>query len=476
MPPTPPPLEFDPNPDPFLALNQEMFEQVVTFVDFAADRFTLGFVSVNFANDCDRFLVALERDPRCQAIQFDRFHLSDPTLRFLRDALAAELPRHPLAPGKKRVVVVTGLEGAIGMIGDYPMVLQDLNYVRDAFATTLPYPLLLCLPDSALTRLARFAPDFWAWRLGVFRFHTLPATVEAARQETAYSSIDTSLDLATKQTRIDLLLRLLAEHPPSQPQSTETNETRLDILNQLGQLYDSQGHITQAEQAFTEALDLAGVDDRFAVAKASALHCLGTLRKNQGDIDRAIDLYQQSLQVCEAIGNVQGKAATSHQMASIYAQQGQVEQAIDLYKQSLQITEVIGDMKTKAATLHQMAGIYAQQGQGSQALSLYQQSLQIKEAIGDVQGKAATLAMMGQLLAMKGDFTAAVSALRESMQILQHLRSPDSAKVQEMLTKIISSKVLQSPAGQAQLPQLQAGEAEAQQWLSAAVQQELAGD
>ncbi|NJM19581.1 MAG: tetratricopeptide repeat protein, partial [Richelia sp. SM1_7_0] len=45
-------------------------------------------------------------------------------------------------------------------------------------------------------------------------------------------------------------------------------------------------------------------------------------------------LYQQSLELKEKIGNVQGKAASLHCLAVIYAQLGEVENAIALYQQS----------------------------------------------------------------------------------------------------------------------------------------------
>jgi tetratricopeptide (TPR) repeat protein len=57
---------------------------------------------------------------------------------------------------------------------------------------------------------------------------------------------------------------------------------------------------------------------------------------NQGQVEEAIDLYKQSLELNDRIGNMQGKAATLHQMAIIYANQGQVEEAIDLYNSILQ--------------------------------------------------------------------------------------------------------------------------------------------
>ncbi|NJN88786.1 MAG: tetratricopeptide repeat protein, partial [Leptolyngbyaceae cyanobacterium SL_7_1] len=70
----------------------------------------------------------------------------------------------------------------------------------------------------------------------------------------------------------------------------------------------------------------------------------------------------------ESIGDVQGKAATLHQLAGIYAQQGQVEQAIDLYQQSLAAEESIGNVQGKAATLANLAYLAGQQGDTTKQL------------------------------------------------------------------------------------------------------------
>lgn len=72
----------------------------------------------------------------------------------------------------KRVVSVTGLEIGIPRGQPYTRTLAELNLGRDFFPVDVPHPLLIWLPDEALTVVARFAPDFWAWRSGVFEFET----------------------------------------------------------------------------------------------------------------------------------------------------------------------------------------------------------------------------------------------------------------------------------------------------------------
>jgi len=170
----------------FLALNRQVYRELLTFIDSAED-FTVGFVEVNFSPNVEMLIQALRAAPNCQDIQFAVMDFSQqPDLRFLRDEIVQRLATLERHPDQKLVLLVLGLKEAIGvnLQGDYPPVLQDLNVVRDAYKRTVPHPMLFFLPDYAITRLAKFAPDFWAWRSGVFLFQTPQVTKNYARAET----------------------------------------------------------------------------------------------------------------------------------------------------------------------------------------------------------------------------------------------------------------------------------------------------
>ena len=63
-----------------------------------------------------------------------------------------------------------GLESGIPYDQPNSRILAELNLGRDLFPRDVPSPLVIWLPDYAVTAVARFAPDFWAWRSGVFEF------------------------------------------------------------------------------------------------------------------------------------------------------------------------------------------------------------------------------------------------------------------------------------------------------------------
>lgn len=168
-----------PRAQALLRANEDALQQLVTFVSFTAEQFTLGFVSVNFPEDRVTIIETLQQHPDCQDIQFVWFKFDGPDLKFLRDELVKKLPEIEQEPGKKRLLLLTGLEASIGMVGDYPPVLKDLNFVRNSFTERVPYPIVIFLPDKSLSRLAEFAPDFWAWRKVVIRFKSSLETVQS---------------------------------------------------------------------------------------------------------------------------------------------------------------------------------------------------------------------------------------------------------------------------------------------------------
>ena len=196
----------------FLQINRHSLAELLTFIDFADNKLTIGFVCINFAKDRNTLIDIIRSHEQCKNIQFEVLTFDDNKLRFLRDAIVAQLSNIGIQENKKLVLIIVGLEKSIGMSGEYPPVLQDLNFVRDAFTTSLPHPILFFLPDYALTRLAKYAPDVWAWRKGVFEFKTVESTKEYAIERTLNSdNILGSLELSQKQERIDLLERLLME-------------------------------------------------------------------------------------------------------------------------------------------------------------------------------------------------------------------------------------------------------------------------
>ncbi|WP_315874345.1 tetratricopeptide repeat protein [Leptothermofonsia sichuanensis] len=91
---------------------------------------------------------------------------------------------------------------------------------------------------------------------------------------------------------------------------------------------------------------------------------LGTIARAEqvpGATADAIRHYEQALHHCPET-DFSEKAATLSNMAGVVAQQGDIERALQLWQESLEIQERIGDVQGKAATLANMAWIAGEQG------------------------------------------------------------------------------------------------------------------
>ena len=100
--------------------------------------------------------------------------------------------------------------------------MAELNLGRELFLRDAPCPLVFWLPNYAVTAVARHAPDFWAWRSGVFEF----ALEEPQRREAyaRYVELDgnlaalSSLTAARKLQRQRILEGLLDDFQALPPQ------------------------------------------------------------------------------------------------------------------------------------------------------------------------------------------------------------------------------------------------------------------
>jgi tetratricopeptide (TPR) repeat protein len=88
-------------------------------------------------------------------------------------------------------------------------------------------------------------------------------------------------------------------------------------------------------------------------------------------------------------------------MAGLYAQQGQVENAIALYQQSLEIEERIGNVQGKAMTLANMGYLSATRGNFQTAITYLQESLTILQHLKSPDA-ATVQSWLEQVRAMTG--------------------------------------------------------------------------
>jgi tetratricopeptide (TPR) repeat protein len=111
-------------------------------------------------------------------------------------------------------------------------------------------------------------------------------------------------------------------------------------------------------------------------------------------------------------------------LGNAYSSSGECQRAIDFYQQSLEITRQIGDRKGEASSLMGLGSAYSSLGEYQHAIDFYQQSVEIKRQIGDRRGEALSLQNLGVTCNKLGKAREGFAASHQAIQILQDLDLP----------------------------------------------------
>jgi tetratricopeptide (TPR) repeat protein len=355
------------NPDAesaeFVGFNLETITELATFAEIS-EGFTLAFAEMNFGSDLQFLLNALEEHRRCKNIQFVVIKLEDPELEFVLGAIKEALAKVSLDPEKKPVLLVVGLERAIGYVdtGKTSGVIANLNFARNAFPKQLPYPVVFVLPDYALTRLARGAHDFWAWTSASFQFRSSRKVITQTYQKTVSERrLYTSDAKPVKQERIDQLHRLLMQYEPTtgRPEA-ETEPLRLNILEELADAYLSLSDVKNAQHFYMQALSLAGkLNNQWT--QANVLLGLGQTSSFLDTSTAALNRYNEALELYKATGDRLGEANTLKAIGDVLQFLDQRQEALNRYNEALELYKATGDRLGEANTLQAIGDVLLRQ-------------------------------------------------------------------------------------------------------------------
>ncbi len=130
---------------------------------------------------------------------------------------------------------------------------------------------------------------------------------------------------------------------------------------------------------------------------AYATKNLAAVHYYQSDYDKALYLYEKSLESFQNIKDKKGIAIAYRNIANIYHQKGNWKQALDYYFKSLALREEINDKKGIAAVYNAIGLVYtaSEQEEEDVALKYYKKALLIQEELSNDYGVATSLLYIG---------------------------------------------------------------------------------
>jgi tetratricopeptide (TPR) repeat protein len=215
-------------------------------------------------------------------------------------------------------------------------------------------------------------------------------------------------------------------------------------VGSLGNAHHSLGQVKQAIEYYEQALAIAReIGDRHS--EVNRLGDLGVAYANLDQVERAIEHLQQALVIEREIGTAstpgppawmasrRSEGTILGNLGNAYADLGQVERAIEHYEQALVIRREIGDRRGEGADLGNLGNAYCNLGQMERAIEYYQQALDIVREIGDRGSEGLWLGNLGITYRDLGQVERARECLERALAISEEIKSPDAEWIRRAL-------------------------------------------
>ena len=121
------------------------------------------------------------------------------------------------------------------------------------------------------------------------------------------------------------------------------DRVQADVGNavQRAEYEKAQQYLQRAKVLTTLLADLREIDDRWD--EGDALGNLINAFRNLGEVQKAIDFFEQALAIAQEIGDRRMEGNALGNLGRAYADLGDMRQAIGYYQQALAISREIGD-------------------------------------------------------------------------------------------------------------------------------------
>lgn len=195
----------------------------------------------------------------------------------------------------------------------------------------------------------------------------------------------------------------------------------LHSLIESARAAEKSGKWDEALTGFEDALARVPGEGQPELA-ADLLRWIGTVRRDQGEVEVAGEVYETSLAIAEANGSRERTASALNALASVEQLRGRLERAAPLYARAGAIAEELGDDR-RAAMIDQNLGTLATiRGDVEAARLHYAAALDLFRRLDDDQGAAWVLHNLGMVHVDAGEWGLAEACFDEAFRIADRLQ------------------------------------------------------
>lgn len=148
----------------------------------------------------------------------------------------------------------------------------------------------------------------------------------------------------------------------------------------------------------------------------------------QGDFVKSRALFEKALATAKVEGLAQSQSDILYQLGLLYQLDGQLQQALEQFQQGLLLAGRLNDPVKTATFLTQVGQLYSEEGDWEKSQDYYERSLTILEQAHDSSNLLVTLGQYDQLCRKRADYDRAITFAQRGLDLaLQTKRSSETA-------------------------------------------------
>ena len=186
-------------------------------------------------------------------------------------------------------------------------------------------------------------------------------------------------------------------------------------LADVGRPKESRASCEEARQLYRQAGDLLG--------ESRTLHGMAEVPLDQGDMEEAKQLYNESLAICRKIGN---KRCIEHEIGNlgvVFRHEGDFGTSERLYREAIDMAREIDDKQALSVDIGNLGDLLYTEGRWKEALAQIQVALKLAQDTGHKLGESIQIQNMGDILAEQGDLDGAMRNYDEAVSIQRRIGS-----------------------------------------------------
>ncbi|HEX8221479.1 MAG TPA: tetratricopeptide repeat protein [Chloroflexia bacterium] len=239
-----------------------------------------------------------------------------------------------------------------------------------------------------------------------------------ARMEEEHDNLRAALEWSLEETASEPLVRL---------------ETALRLAGALSWFWIERAHMEEAARWIDMALQLdakltatmidGAESAALKLARAEALNGAGRVALALSDGERAFAYLEQSLVLCQDLGDDYLTANAMSALAGVYLDRGDYVRARSLSQKSLQLWRDLGITWHMVNSQNDLGCSYREEGNFIEATRLFATSLALSEQHGDKHGSAVSLLNLGLTCLRKSDYAQARSYYTRALELWRELEN-----------------------------------------------------